>query len=55
MQEIAGNREPTQSANTMTSHRGRLVSTGTYLLLLCGHSILLKFIPSGLLEHHRRS
>ena len=55
MQRDARNREPTQSASTMTSYRGRLISTGTYLLLLSGCAVLLSFISRSLFEHNRGS
>ena len=53
MQRNAGNREPTQSANIMTSYRGRLISTGTYLLFLSSCAILLSFISRSLFEYNR--
>lgn len=39
--QIALNREPTLTSDTITPHRDRLVSTGTYLLLLGRSSVLL--------------
>jgi len=53
--KIAVNREPTQIADVITSHRGRLISTSTYLLLPCRPSVLLRILSSGLFKDDRCS